>query len=130
MTNFADEYSTLYRNDGNYDFHDVSYKSGVALPSFPWVKWGDAFFDLDNDGWLDLIFVSGQVYPQMGDVPGAGYQQPKISISIRATAHFAMPASKPALRCRKGEFREVLPSAICSMMAMSTLWSKTWMGHR
>jgi hypothetical protein len=78
VTNFADEYSTLYRNDGNYDFHDVSYKSGVALPSLPWVKWGDAFFDLDNDGWLDLIAVSGQVYPQMGGLPGAGYEQPKI----------------------------------------------------
>ena len=78
VTNFADEYSTLYRNDGNYDFHDVSYKSGVALPSLPWVKWGDAFFDVDNDGWLDLIFVSGQVYPQMGGLPGAGYEQPKV----------------------------------------------------
>ncbi len=78
VTNFADEYSTLYRNDGNFDFHDVSYKSGVALPSLPWVKWGDAFFDLDNDGWLDLIAVSGQVYPQMGGLPGAGYEQPKI----------------------------------------------------
>jgi len=78
VTNFADEYDTLYKNDGNYDFHDVSYKSGVALPSLPWVKWGDAFFDIDNDGWLDLIAVSGQVYPQMGGLPGAGYQQPKI----------------------------------------------------
>ncbi len=78
VTNFADEYDTLYKNEGNYDFHDVSYKSGVALPSLPWVKWGDAFFDLDNDGWLDLIAVSGQVYPQMGGLPGAGYQQPKI----------------------------------------------------
>jgi hypothetical protein len=78
VTNFADEYDTLYKNDGNYDFHDVSYKSGVALPSLPWVKWGDAFFDMDNDGWLDLIAVSGQVYPQMGGLPGAGYQQPKI----------------------------------------------------
>ena len=42
------------------------------------MKWGDAFFDVDNDGWLDLIFVSGQVYPQMGGLPGAGYEQPKV----------------------------------------------------
>jgi len=43
------------------------------------VKWGDAFADFDNDGWLDLVAVSGHVYPQMGTVPSAGgYEQPKI----------------------------------------------------
>ncbi len=103
VTNFADEYSTLYRNDGNYDFHDVSYKSGVALPSLPWVKWGDAFFDLDNDGWLDLIFVSGQVYPQMGDVPGAGYQQPKVLNINQGNGTFcdASQQAGPALQERR-----------------------------
>ena len=65
VTNFADEYNTLYFNQGKYDFRDVSYESGVALASLPWVKWGTAFVDLDNDGWLDLIAVNGQVYPQV-----------------------------------------------------------------
>ena len=78
-TNFSDEYDDLYRNDGNWNFTDVSYKSGVALPSLPWVKWGTAFADFDNDGWLDLIAVSGHVYPQVDTLPtGAGYRQPKI----------------------------------------------------
>lgn len=79
LTEFTDEPDTLYRNDGKLDFRDVSYQAGVALPSLPWVKWGDAFVDLDNDGWLDLIAVSGHVYPQMDSVPSAGgYRQPKI----------------------------------------------------
>jgi len=79
VTNFSDDYDTLYRNDGDWDFHDVSYQSGVALPSFPWVKWGDAFVDLDNDGWLDLIAVSGHVYPQVETLlEGRGYRQPKL----------------------------------------------------
>src|SRR5205807_6925129 len=68
LTEFTDEPDTLYRNDGSLDFHDVSYQAGVALPSLPWVKWGDAFVDLDNDGWLDLIVVSGHVYPQLDAV--------------------------------------------------------------
>lgn len=78
IANFADEYGTLYRNDGNWDFHDISYKAGVALPSLPYVKWGDAFVDLDNDGWLDLIVVGGHVYPQVDALPtGARFKEPK-----------------------------------------------------
>ena len=31
VTNFADQYDTLYRNDGNYDFRDISFPSGLAV---------------------------------------------------------------------------------------------------
>ena len=78
-TNFSDEYDDLYRNDGNWNFTDVSYQSGIALPSLPYVKWGTAFADFDNDGWLDLIAVSGHVYPQVDSLPsGGGYREPKL----------------------------------------------------
>jgi len=79
ITNFVNENSLLFRNDGNWEFTDVSYKSGVAVPSLQAVKWGTAFVDFDNDGWLDLIAVSGQVYPQVDSLPsGARYREPKI----------------------------------------------------
>jgi enediyne biosynthesis protein E4 len=79
VTNFSDENDLLYRNDGNWNFTDVSYSSGVALPSLPFVKWGTAFVDLDNDGWLDLITVTGHVYPQVDSLPsGATYREPKL----------------------------------------------------
>ncbi len=79
VTNFTDENDLLYRNQGNWDFDEVSYPSGVALPSLPWVKWGTAFVDLDNSGWLDLITVTGHVYPQVDQLPsGGGYRQPKL----------------------------------------------------
>jgi hypothetical protein len=78
-TNFADEYNTLYRNNGDYDFADVSIAAGVAQVSRPYVGWGTGFFDLDNDGWLDLLVVNGHVYPQMDTLPsGARYRQPKL----------------------------------------------------
>jgi hypothetical protein len=79
VTNFENEYDTLYRNNGNWEFDDVSYKSGEALPSLPLVKWGNAFVDIDNDGWLDLFVVAGHVYPQVASLPsGATYAEPKL----------------------------------------------------
>ena len=79
VTNFADEYNTLYRNDGDYNFTDVSFAAKVAQASRPFVGWGTGFFDLDNDGWLDLLVVNGHVYPQVGEfLSGAKYRQPKL----------------------------------------------------
>jgi hypothetical protein len=79
VTNFSDENDALYRNDGGWNFTENSYDAGVALPSLPWVKWGTAFVDMDNDGWLDLIAVTGHVYPQVDSLPtGGGYREPKL----------------------------------------------------
>ena len=79
VTNFADEYNTLYRNNGKYDFTDVSFAAKVAQASRPYVGWGTGFFDLDNDTWLDLFVVNGHVYPQMDEISsGAGYEQGKL----------------------------------------------------
>ena len=79
VTNFSEEYNTLYRNEGKMLFTDVSYASRTASSSLPHVGWGTAFFDLDNDGWLDLIVANGHVYPQVetADV-GTKYRQPKL----------------------------------------------------
>jgi enediyne biosynthesis protein E4 len=79
VTNFVDEYNTLYRNNGKYDFTDVSFAAKVAQFSRPFVGWGTGFFDLDNDTWLDLFAVNGHVYPQMDQISsGARYKQSKI----------------------------------------------------
>jgi hypothetical protein len=101
VTNFALDNTPLYRNDGNWNFQDVSYPSGVGLPSVPWVKWGDAFVDLDNDGWLDLITVNGHVYPQVDALSsGARYRQPKLVHFNQANGTFcdASDQSGPAIR--------------------------------
>jgi hypothetical protein len=31
--------------------------------SIPFLGWGDGFLDYDNDGWLDLMFINGHIYP-------------------------------------------------------------------
>jgi len=53
----------LYRNDGNSDFTDVSYRAGIAKQSIPFLGWGVGFLDYDNDGWKDLLIINGHVYP-------------------------------------------------------------------
>jgi hypothetical protein len=79
VTDFRNENDDLYRNDGAWNFTEVSYQAGVAVASLPWVKWGTAFVDLDNDGWLDLLTVNGHVYPQVDSVTTAGrYREPKL----------------------------------------------------
>ena len=77
VTEFADQPNTLYRNQGPHGFEDVAMQSRLGQASLPLVGWGTAFFDMDNDGWLDLFVVNGHVYPQMDGVKGsAAYAQP------------------------------------------------------
>ena len=64
-TTFSDDYNPLYRNDGDANFTDVSYQMGIAEPTIPFLGWGTAFLDFDNDGWKDLMVVNGHVYPQV-----------------------------------------------------------------
>ena len=65
VTDFGDDYKVLFHNDGDASFSDVSYKTGIAQTTIPFVGWGDGFIDYDNDGWLDLFMVNGHVYPQV-----------------------------------------------------------------
>ena len=64
VTNFAEEYNNLFRNEGNH-FTDVAFKSKTGASSLPYVGWGTEFVDLDNDGWQDIIVGNGHVYPQL-----------------------------------------------------------------
>jgi hypothetical protein len=79
ITEFADQPNTLYRNEGSRGFEDVAMQSRLGQVSLPLVGWGTAFFDVDNDGWLDLFVVNGHVYPQMDNVKGsAAYAEPML----------------------------------------------------
>jgi hypothetical protein len=90
VTNFSEEYNNLYRNDGDH-FTDVSFRSRTAPSSLPFVGWGDAFLDYDNDGWADIIVVNGHVYPQLDKVKlgaSAGYRQRKLFYRNRRDGTF------------------------------------------
>jgi hypothetical protein len=79
ITNFEDQNNSLYRNDGNMGFTDVSFVAGIGKPTVPYLGWGTGCVDLDNDGWEDLFVVNGHVYPQVDSLPvGAKYQERKL----------------------------------------------------
>jgi enediyne biosynthesis protein E4 len=77
ISHFSDEYAAVFENEGEMNFSDVSYPSGIAASTTHYVGWGDAFFDFDNDGWVDLVIMNGHVYPQVDSgEAGARYQEP------------------------------------------------------
>ncbi|HEV7221005.1 MAG TPA: CRTAC1 family protein [Terriglobales bacterium] len=89
VTHFSDEYAALFRNDGDMNFTDVSYASGIAPPTTPYIGWGDAFFDFDNDGWPDLFLVNGHVYPQVDSLDIIGkYREPKLLFLNQSSGTF------------------------------------------
>lgn len=77
VTNFSAEPNTLYRNDGDGFFDDVSFRANLGPPSLPRLGWGAALLDFDRDGDLDAFTCNGHVYPQ-ADRPGTDttYRQP------------------------------------------------------
>jgi enediyne biosynthesis protein E4 len=79
ITHFSDEYAVLYRNDGDMNFTDESYASGIAAVTTPYVSWGDVFLDWRNNGWPDVFLVNGHVYPQVDSAEvGTKYQEPML----------------------------------------------------
>ena len=95
-TNFAEEYNNLYHNEGDH-FTDVSFRSQTAASSLPFVGWGTAFFDYDNDGLLDILAVNGHVYPQMDQArlgASAGYRQRKLLYHNRGDGRFEEVAAQ------------------------------------
>lgn len=63
ITNFSDDSNTLYRNDGDANFTDVSFQAGIGEPTIPFLGWGTAFVDYDNDGRKDILVANGHIYP-------------------------------------------------------------------
>jgi hypothetical protein len=87
-TNFSDDTATLYRNNGNGTFDDVTYPAGLGLNT-QYLGWGTMFLDLDNDGWPDLLLVNGHVYPEVDSQHlGSNFQEPRVLYHNNGNATF------------------------------------------
>lgn len=63
-TNFSDDTATLYKNNGDGTFTDITFVAGLGINSDA-LGWGAMFADVDNDGYPDLLVVNGHVYPEV-----------------------------------------------------------------
>ena len=98
VTNFSYETNTLYRNNGDGTFTDVSYQARLGEESFLYLGFGAGFFDADNNGTLDIFVANGHIFPnitQMTDV--LSYAQANQLFSNRGDGTFAeVPFAMPA----------------------------------
>jgi enediyne biosynthesis protein E4 len=79
ITNHELETHTLFHNMGRGLFADVTSQSGIGLETLPYVGFGTAFFDYDNDGDLDLAITNGHVVDNSGHYrPGSKTEQRKL----------------------------------------------------
>ncbi len=63
-TSFSDDTATLYHNNHDGTFTDVTAAAGLAKNS-QFLGWGTLFVDIDNDGWPDLFMANGHIYPEV-----------------------------------------------------------------
>jgi hypothetical protein len=77
-TNFMDETSTLYRNEGDRFFTDLTYAAGLGVNT-KFVGWGVEFLDVDHDGRQDILMANGHIYPEMeSSAGGERFRQSKL----------------------------------------------------
>ena len=98
-TNFSDDTPTLYRNNGDGSFSDVTFAAGLGVHT-QYLGWGTMFLDFDNDGWPDLILVNGHVYPEVDKYHlGSGYQEPRLLYHNNGNGSFSdvSPAAGPGI---------------------------------
>jgi hypothetical protein len=112
-TNFAGDTPSLYHNIGGATFEDATFAAGLGRHT-QFLGWGCGFFDMDNDGWPDILICNGHVYPEVEQLKTeAGYPQQKLlyknlrngrfdDVSLQAGPGITVPVASRG--CAFGDF--------------------------
>ena len=77
VTRYGYQPMTLYANQGDGEFKDVSWDTKLAQLTYQPVRWGVGFADFDNDGWPDIFVANGNVTPLIDKLPNdLRYREP------------------------------------------------------
>jgi hypothetical protein len=88
LPHFSDDTPTLYHNFEGKFFDDATVPAGLGVVT-QYVSWGVDFADLDNDGWLDIFYVTGTVYPEVEKLhPDYPYRTPRVVFRNLANGTF------------------------------------------
>src|SRR5436309_8371065 len=103
VTNFNDEFHSLFVSPGEFPFEDWTRRSHLAALTKSYVGWGVKFLDYDNDGNLDLLIVNGhlnQVFDMVGgDVK---YKEPPLLLRNNGQAVFEDMQAEAGSAFKKG----------------------------
>jgi enediyne biosynthesis protein E4 len=88
MTELTGQGANLYVNDGSGRFRDASAASSLGALTLPYTGWGTAWFDFDNDGWLDLLMVNGTIIANEGRSNPFPYDQRKLLLRNLGNGRF------------------------------------------
>ena len=88
-TNFSDQVTVLYHNNGDGTFQDVSFRAGLGVNT-KYLGFGIGFLDFDNDGYEDIFVANGHVYTQIeGRKLHISYKQPRLLYRNLGNGRFA-----------------------------------------
>jgi enediyne biosynthesis protein E4 len=112
-THFQLQPAGLYRNLGKGEFEDQAHQAGISGER-KYVSWGTGIVDLDNDGFPDIFWVTGNVYAEIERVnPTFPFKGPAVLFRnkgdgtftrIRDEAGAAISARHVSRGCAFGDF--------------------------
>jgi hypothetical protein len=101
-THFQLQPAGLFRNFGKGEFEDHAMAAGLAGER-TYVSWGTGIVDLDNDGYPDIFWVTGNVYAEVERInPKFPYKGPRVLFRNRGDGTFARMGDEagPAINAR------------------------------
>jgi hypothetical protein len=94
-THFQLQASGLYHNLGKAEFDDQAQPTGIAAER-SYVSWGTGIVDLDNDGFPDIFWVTGNVAPEIEQInPKFPFKGPRVLFRNRGNGTFARIGDEP-----------------------------------